>query len=95
MSTFGFDMQVCSALAKEHYHDEEGARAVNNGVDGSVALDIKTAILNETLAADGGTVRLKAAEDVSQVYELQFDDGPAYDIYNYERRGADGIDAWA
>jgi len=71
------DWQVCAALAKEDatYQSERRVLALSSKwcLTASVALDIKIAILDERLAANGGTVRLTAAQDVSQVFELHFE----------------------
>lgn len=66
-------VQVLRKLAKEHYNMEEGARAVDSGISNSVTSEIKSALLEERLAANGGTVKIKAAEDPAEPYDIELD----------------------
>jgi hypothetical protein len=66
-------VQVLRKLAKEHYNNEEGARAVVSGVNNTVTMDIKCALLEERLTADGGMVMIMGAEDPAESYELELD----------------------
>lgn len=58
-------------MGKEHYIEEEGARAVMHGIARTLQLDIKGALLEERLAAVGGQVVIKAAEDPAEPYEVE------------------------
>lgn len=67
-------MQVLRKLAKEHYIPEEGARAVISGINNTVTMDIKSAVLEERLTAVGGKVKIMGAKDLAEPYELALDE---------------------
>jgi ATP-dependent Clp protease ATP-binding subunit ClpA len=67
--------QVCRQLGEQLYIEEEGARAIVSGVRQEVDAQIKDAMLEGALPAEGGTVRMVAAHAEEAVFDLHFGSG--------------------
>lgn len=67
--------KVCRGISEHLYIEEEGARAIKNGVSRLVEAHNKDAMMDGSMAADGGTATIAAARDPSGVFDVQFGSG--------------------
>ena len=77
--------QVCKAQGKHLYNEKEGARAIISGLRREVEAVIKGAIMDDSMAMEGGSVSIYAVRDPAEVFDLHF--GPV-DAYDYDPAAA-------